>query len=243
MALYFLISKENLKNLLNELSLYPIICPVMARTKHNGNRSTGAKMGRPTTYNPQYVEQVEAICAATGANNEALAKIFHVNPVTILRWIEMYPEFCSAIRDGRWEYDSGRVVRSLLQRAIGYEFDETSEVSILVDGIAYVEVSESKISGETKTGIPIYKQMKILKPGIKRTIQHKRSIPSVTAIMYWLQNRQPELWKNVQSQIVEGHMNLTIKDETQKALDTMGKEDLREMREKLVSAVKESIPN
>lgn len=74
--------------------------------------------GRPTKYRPEFVEQAAKLCAL-GMTDEEIGTFFGVEPVTIWRWKERYPEFCNAITTGGHLADE-RVERSLYKRAVGY---------------------------------------------------------------------------------------------------------------------------
>jgi hypothetical protein len=57
-----------------------------------------------------------------GATDADLAEAFGVQTVTIWRWSTANPEFCSALKVEKGEFDD-RVERSLAQRAVGYSYD------------------------------------------------------------------------------------------------------------------------
>lgn len=77
--------------------------------------------GRPTDYRPEYVEQVEKLCAL-GATDVELADFFEVGLATVRRWATVHPEFRAAMKVGKAEADD-RVERSLYHRAMGYTFE------------------------------------------------------------------------------------------------------------------------
>lgn len=77
--------------------------------------------GRPTSYKPEYVQIARKMCSM-GANDADLADAFNVTVSTIWRWSTANPEFCSALKIDKGEYDE-RVKRSLAQRALGYSYD------------------------------------------------------------------------------------------------------------------------
>jgi transposase-like protein len=79
-------------------------------------------MGRPTDYKPEYVEQAAKQCEE-GATDQELADFFDVSVRTLYRWKNTYPEFCQALKASKAPADE-RVVRSLFERAVGYERDE-----------------------------------------------------------------------------------------------------------------------
>jgi hypothetical protein len=81
-----------------------------------------AKRGRPSGLTPEKIKQAEKL-AKLGATDLEIADFFGITPVTVWRWKEAHPEFCSALKAGKAEADD-RVERSLYARATGYEHDE-----------------------------------------------------------------------------------------------------------------------
>jgi|SRR3972149_8897231 len=78
--------------------------------------------GRPSSYKPEYVEQVKHLCKL-GATDKQLAEYFGVGEKTLNNWKKTYPEFLQSLKDAKAELDN-RVVRSLFERAIGYSHPE-----------------------------------------------------------------------------------------------------------------------
>ena len=76
------------------------------------------KVGRPTSFKPEFVEQATKLCQL-GATDAELADFFGVNTTTIWRWQAVHPEFCNALKRGKDAADE-RVERSLFSRATGY---------------------------------------------------------------------------------------------------------------------------
>jgi len=77
--------------------------------------------GRPTDYDPAFVEQAAKLCAL-GATDYELADFFQVDTRTIYRWKNEHEEFCQAVIAGKESADA-RVERSLYNRAVGYTFE------------------------------------------------------------------------------------------------------------------------
>ena len=180
----------------------------MARTNYNGKHaSMELKDFVPThlqsEYHPNYDDVAFNACRHLGTSRGDLTRLFSVGLKTLYSWIRLYPTFENAIRDGMWAFDSKEVVRSLKEKCLGYRYVETKEeaVMLLVDGKEQSFVRQKKPGRKGKNGKG--KSVAVLVPGIKRTITHKTVPPSDLAIMFWLQNRQSDEWKNVQRQIVE----------------------------------------
>lgn len=79
-------------------------------------------MGRPTKFEPRFVEEARKLCML-GATDQELADFFDVEVRTIHRWKGDHEDFCHALKAGKEAADE-RVERSLYQKAIGYEQDE-----------------------------------------------------------------------------------------------------------------------
>ena len=77
--------------------------------------------GRPTLYKPEYAEQAHNYCLL-GATNDELAGFFAVSPRTVDDWLQVHPEFASAVHSGRAAADAS-IARRLYQRAMGYDYD------------------------------------------------------------------------------------------------------------------------
>jgi hypothetical protein len=137
------------------------------------------KAGQPSSYDPDmHPELAEKLCEEFGAQHSGLAKVFDVSVTTIATWMREHPEFREAVRRGKDNFDTEKVEASLLQRALGYEIKE-----ILLD---------------KKTGHPI----------LDSKGQHIYIIkiipPSDTAIIFYLKNRQPQRWRDVQEKYLKG---------------------------------------
>ena len=79
------------------------------------------KVGRPSSFKPEYVKQAKKLCAL-GLTDGELAKFFDVHVGTIYRWQAKFPDFCDALKVGKAPADD-RVERSLYHKAVGYTFE------------------------------------------------------------------------------------------------------------------------
>ena len=77
------------------------------------------KTGRPSKYKTDYAFAAQRLCR-TGATISEVAAHFIVPRQTIWRWAQEHEEFRDALALGQEEADS-RVVRSLYERAVGYD--------------------------------------------------------------------------------------------------------------------------
>lgn len=72
--------------------------------------------GRPTSFKPEYTEQVEKLCLL-GATDEQLAIFFSVSIQTIHNWKKKHPDFFDALKRGKQNADI-EVVNSLFKKAM-----------------------------------------------------------------------------------------------------------------------------
>lgn len=126
-----------------------------------------SKVGRPTDYKPEYVEQAFKLCLL-GHIDEELAKYFEVEVSTLNNWKSKFPEFMEAIKAGREDADSNVTV-SLYKRAMGYEHP-SEEIKVINDGVL----------GQYIERVPIIKKYP----------------PDATAMIFWLKNRQRLKWRD-----------------------------------------------
>jgi len=192
------------------------------RTKTSNNKTpTKKKNGRPSLYKPEYINQAYRIVSETGITNGSLARAMGISLGSIERWCREHEEFRRAIKRGWYDHTTKHVEKSLKDKALGYWYDEvTTEAIILkVNGIekSYVENKE-KIWITDKKGKKSQVLSTTLVEGVKRRVTHKHMAPSELALFFWLQNRHPDEWKNVQRSIVEttSKHELTVKHDLSK---------------------------
>ena len=99
---------------------------------------------------------------------------------TLERWLRRKSEFAEAWDAGKDIFDHG-VQQTLLQRAMGYEYEEVKQVS-----------------GVDSQGRP-YRYT---------TTTVKKVLPEVTAMIFWLKNRHRDTWADVHKQ--ENTLNLNM---------------------------------
>lgn len=141
-------------------------------TKHPG--------GRPTKYKKKYAKAAYDLCAGYGVDNKGLAKAFSVSIDAIKDWLKKHEEFSTSVKSGRDYWNNNRVEKSLLQRALGYQ---------------YTEITREPLYNPT-TGEPL-KDKKTKKPIIEVTKKVTKSVaPDTAAIIFYLKNRDRERWRD-----------------------------------------------
>ena len=179
--------------------------------------------------------------AKLGKTNPQIAKALGVGTETVHRWGLTRDEFGSALKTGRWVFDSSEVESALLKKALGYDYQEiqTEEVIIMIDGEekSYTEKVEAVKDPNGKL------QKKVtLVPGMKRKIMNKHYAPDVGALCFWLCNRQPESWRNVQSQKIETTSTINHNHRHQLDLTKLGRSKLEQLRSIVAEATEDATP-
>lgn len=90
--------------------------------KSQGMGNLDRTVGRPTKYDPAFVELAYKYCLL-GAVDKELAEFFGVSEATLNNWKKEHPKFLESLKEGRENADTN-VARSLYQRACGYSHKE-----------------------------------------------------------------------------------------------------------------------
>lgn len=164
------------------------------------------KRGQPTKYNPKYVQVAGELCREKGYTDKNLAVHFKVSEATINNWKKEYLDFLESIKKGKDDFDTRVVEQSLLKRAIGYSYVETTRELQADNGVVLDDDEESESSIQT---LVVTKKVT------------KQISPDVTAQIFWLKNRDPQRWsdmKEIEHKIKTGEP-LTVEEMKQKLKD------------------------
>nr|DAW12253.1 MAG TPA: terminase small subunit [Caudoviricetes sp.] len=111
--------------------------------------------------------------ARNGLTDEMIAHNIGITTTTLYDWKKKYPQFAEAIKRGKEVVDI-MVENALLKSAMGYSYDEVTQIGI-----------EDGETGE-----------KILVP-VKVVTKHVQ--PNSTSLIFWLKNRKPEAWRDTKN--------------------------------------------
>lgn len=129
---------------------------------------------------PEGLTKIEG-WAMDGLIDTEIAANMGVNPDTLYRWKRKYVEISEALKKGKDVVDR-QVEKSLLKRALGFEYNETKNVY------------ETDSNGN-----------RILK---ESTITRKMVVPDTTAQIFWLKNRKPDKWRDRPEPVKQGDTGL-----------------------------------
>lgn len=110
--------------------------------------------------------------ARDGLTDEQIAEKCGVNIATLYRWKSEHCDICEALKRGKEVVDI-HVENALLRRALGYSYNEVTK-----------EERIDRNSGERKL--------------VTTKIVTKEVQPDVTAQIFWLKNRRPDIWRDKQ---------------------------------------------
>lgn len=113
--------------------------------------------------------------ARDGLTDEQIAHNMGIRTSTLYNWKNKYLEISESLKKGKEVVDV-EVENALLKRALGYDYNEVTEIR--------------------ENGIVT--QRKIVK---------KHVIPDVTAQIFWIKNRKPDIWRDIKK--IDSNLNFT----------------------------------
>lgn len=135
-------------------------------------------MARPTKFNPKYhIPWIKGLARRGYTANEIAADI-EVAPSTFKKWLAENEELADAVKRGR-SFSDTKVETSLYQRATGYKITKRKTV----------------ISTDAN-GKPLPAKIETYEEDVP---------PDTTACIFWLKNRNPELWRDRQEVAVSNN--------------------------------------
>lgn len=132
-------------------------------------KTDGKHRGQPTRYSSEVHVPWAASLARRGCSSAEIAEAFGISERTLYRWQKAHPEFCHALKESKSQADEA-VVNSLYAKACG---------------------KAKRVTKRTREVLDPDKGKVTLKEVVEETMP-----PDTTAMIYWLKNRQPELWRD-----------------------------------------------
>lgn len=180
------------------------------------------KGGRKSKYESHVQDRLfEIQCwARDGLIDEQIANNLGVAYSTFREYVKKYPALSAALKRGKEVIDY-QVENALLKRALGYEFEEQTYISVEIDREEYdlkveleLEIWNAKNPNATQAErdlfiLSIPKTKEILEKKVKKQVA-----PDTTAQIFWLKNRKPSTWRDKQDIEHSGEITNTIQQLT-----------------------------
>lgn len=133
-------------------------------------------VGRPTKYKEEYNEQAYKLCLL-GATDAKLADFFDIAESTLYEWKLEYPEFSESLKKGKLIADA-TIAEGLYNRAKGAVVNTQQAIKLKE---SYFNHEGKKISEEERIEV----------------VDLIQEVPPDTAAgIFWLKNRNPEMWRD-----------------------------------------------
>ncbi len=121
----------------------------------------------PIRYDPDRYPEFARALAIEGLTNQEIADKLNIGITTLKKWMKLYPEFATSIKEGKAPADA-KVEMSLYKKALGFEVTEKRALVVGTGEYAHIEmVTETRY-------VP----------------------PDNTSCIFWLKNRKPDKWRD-----------------------------------------------
>jgi DNA-binding transcriptional regulator YiaG len=160
--------------------------------------------GLHKVYDPiRFPTAANVLCKEHGFNKTQLAEVFGVTTSVISNWTDKHEEFRVAVKDGLDKFETEKIERTLVQLALGFEYDETT----VIDGFD-----------------------KLGRPAQTVSVTTKKALPNIKAIQLWLVNRDKARWKLESHVTATSNINTTHTDKTLKITADLSKMDVTQLK-------------
>lgn len=197
----------------------PRIIRRVVRLGRGGSRMKSrpvSRAGRPQSLaDDSLIRRAAMVVGEFGVGLDKLAKILGITQSRARTLYRNDPNFRDAITLGRDQFNGGAIEKALVQRALGYEYEERTEEDV-------------EVFGKGPLGVTV----KV--PAHKTTVYKRQRAPDVGAIIFFLSNRLPDRWQNRWKMESERTVNSNTSIELLNAnvdLNKLGKDDLERLRD------------
>lgn len=140
--------------------------------------------------------------ARDGLTDEQVAHNIGISRSTLNEWKKKYPDISDALKRGKEVVDR-QVENALLKRALGYQFEEETYISMPLSREDYdlkVDVELGIWNKEHPNATQDERDLFILSIPRTREVLEKKVVkqvaPDTTAQIFWLKNRKPAEWRD-----------------------------------------------
>ena len=142
--------------------------------------------------------------ARDGLTDEQIAHNMGIGIRTLYVWKDKYPQILQALKRGKEVVDR-QVENALLKRALGYQFEEQTYVTVTIGREELDDRIESELDAwneENPNATQAQRNRFISSIPKTKEILEKKVVkqvhPDVTAQIFWLKNRKPGQWRDKQ---------------------------------------------
>ncbi|OES45244.1 hypothetical protein [Domibacillus iocasae] len=150
---------------------------------------------------PEGLLQIEG-WARDGLTDEQIAHNMGIKRQTLYDWKKKYPDISDALKRGK-EIVDRQVENALLKRALGYQFEEETYISMPLSQEEYdlkVDVELGIWNKAHPNATQDERDLFILSIPKRREVLEKKVVkqvsPDTTAQIFWLKNRKPAEWRD-----------------------------------------------
>jgi transcriptional regulator with XRE-family HTH domain len=140
--------------------------------------------------------------ARDGLTDEQIAHNIGISRSTLNEWKKKYPDISDTLKRGKEVVDR-QVENALLKRALGYQFEEETYVSVQMSREEYdlrVDIELGIWNKQHPNATQDERDLFILSiPRTKEVLEKKvvkQVSPDTTAQIFWLKNRKPADWRD-----------------------------------------------
>lgn len=141
--------------------------------------------------------------ARRGLTDEQIAELIGIRRQTLYDWKNKYSDIADALKDGK-EIIDNKIEESLIKAMMGYSVTDTTYKMVKVDEFVlkarraefatkykkkHPTASKSEVLVATGESVSVYEK-------IPMAVSVREVGPNTTAIMFWLKNRRPELYRD-----------------------------------------------
>lgn len=142
--------------------------------------------------------------ARDGLTDEQIAHNMGISRSTLNEWKKRYPDISDTLKRGKEVIDR-QVENAMIKKALGYEFEEVTYVSVEMSREEYDERVDAAVDvfNQQNPKATSEERLKFIStiPRTKEVVSKrvtKQVSPDVLAQIFWLKNRKPGQWRDKQ---------------------------------------------
>lgn len=141
--------------------------------------------------------------ARRGLKDEQIAEMIGISRPTLYDWKNKYPDIANALKEGK-EIIDNKVEESLIKAMMGYSITDTTYKMVKIDEFVlkarraefatkfkkeHPTATKSEVLAATGESVSVYEK-------IPMVINVHEVGPNTSAIIFWLKNRRPDLYRD-----------------------------------------------